>query len=110
MLCRNKSSTEFMLSASDKRRYIKRLIFLVSVAEQAGSNRGLNTTLGLSETPKTDYLARCSLLKLLKNRLSYVSFWNTDRASNRSCDPDQVQLFIGPGSKRFAKVTSRRQK
>ena len=48
MLCRNKSSTEFMLSASDKRRYIKRLIFLVSVAEQAGLNRGLNTTLGLS--------------------------------------------------------------
>ena len=43
-----------MLSASDKRRYIKRLIFLVSVAEQAGLNRGLNTTLGLSETPKTD--------------------------------------------------------
>ena len=57
MLCRNKSSTEFMLSASDKRRYIKRLIFLVSVAEQAGLNPGLNTTLGLSETPKTDYLA-----------------------------------------------------
>ena len=57
LLCRNKSSIEFMLSASDKRRYIKRLIFLVSVAEQAGLNRGLNTTLGLSETPNTDYLA-----------------------------------------------------
>ena len=54
LLCHNKSSTEFMLSASDKRRYIKRLIFLVSVAEQAGLNRGLNTTLGLSETPKTE--------------------------------------------------------
>ena len=50
LLCRNKSSTEFMLSASDKRRYIKRLIFLVSVAEQAGY-----TT--LLETLKTDFLA-----------------------------------------------------
>ena len=48
-----------MLSASDKQRYIKRLIFLVSVAEQAGY-----TT--LLETPKTDFLAYCSLL--IKNK------------------------------------------
>ena len=50
LLCRNKSSTEFMLSVSDKRQYKKRLIFLVSVAEQA-----VYTT--LLETPKTDFLA-----------------------------------------------------
>ena len=39
-----------MLSASDKQRYIKRLIFLVSLAEQAGYT-------DLLETPKTDFLA-----------------------------------------------------
>ena len=39
-----------MLSVSDKRRYMKRLIFLVSVADQAGY-----TT--LLETLKTDFLA-----------------------------------------------------
>ena len=50
-----------MLSASDKQRYIKRLIFLVSVAEQAGY-----TT--LLETPKTDFLALQPINKKKKKK------------------------------------------
>ena len=77
---------------------MKRLIVLVSAAEQAG-----HTT--LLETPKTDFLA----LQPINKKIDFHNCFH-DRASNRSCDPDQAQLFIGPGPKRFAKVTSRRQK
>ena len=54
-----------MLSASDKQRYIKRLIFLVSVAEQAGY-----TT--LLETPKTDFLA---LQPINKKKSTFICFF-----------------------------------
>ena len=53
-----------MLSASDKQLYIKRLIFLVSVAEQAGY-----TT--LLETPKTDFLA---LQPINKKKIDFHMF------------------------------------
>ena len=54
-----------MLSASDKQRYIKRLIFLVSLAEQAGY-----TT--LLETPKTDFLA---LQPINKKKSTFIGFF-----------------------------------
>ena len=56
-----------MLSASDKQRYIKRLIFLVSLAEQAGYT-------DLLETPKTDVLALQPINKKNKKKNDFHMF------------------------------------